>query len=1450
MSTIGNLVFSDADSPDWEGVTSKAKGALMSLWPSFKAAGVSAEITSGKRNKQDNSWHNLGEAVDLWLGDENGNRLGPDDPRVVSMMAKAKAQGWQEVLYHDAGSGNHLHIGNYTGAATGEGSYILDGSFDRTTDPVGARPPLMPSREPEVMTTGSNLVDRFLSGFYDNWLTGSMRTTWAGLSTQSLAGGAYANWEPSQEDVDYVTKALPGNIEAQRWALVNASNPYHLAKLVSMKVEDEMREERLESFKGSLAAVAAGKGAELVGSVIGDPLTFVPLGQEAVLVRALGRLGPVAAHLSTSKLLRYAMRYVEVGATNAALNVADRKLAEVYAGNKQNYEAAALIGGIAGAGLRMTADLWNNATKKLVGALDNMESHAIAHAVGVNLPNAVPKIREGLLRVHDAEFVRAANSSVLSKQAQAGNVAVVSRKQLEEAGVFLPDTVAAFYKADERLAVVIKDALKSDTNLDNLLAHEIGVHGSLKEVLGEEVYSSVRAAVEERIRAPHGEWLQAVKAVPSGGWEEVLGHWIERGGTDNTLMESLAKGVNQSLRNLGANPRFTDGDLRSFVKTALDNAAETARGYRTLPDGRVELGGLKYSNSNIFNPHTLDGVLDLEGIRRTGPFDVISKWTEAGWFYGTPYGTLSNSASKVAQRLAAEGLHDARMRPYNGKLVMPIELQKEHIRRRLQTYQNDYLSIRGEALGVGGRLDSTAFHDFDKQVRECFNATYSNNTAGLSRLSWPSEIVQAAGILKGLRDEIIHVGKRSAEMFGVIGKRNLIDKEWKPLDSELWRVLDHDKWATFVQKFPSAEKAEEFLTEYAKGAAKRDLVEAKLLAAKKKIHEAATAEAKAKGTDLPPAPSVTPEEVSAWIDENALKWAKGNVDRNLSQIDSVKQVLGDPHLIHERFPMDTTTLIQTPWGELFSYDVHLRSDDFDRIVPSIINRFSGEAALHNMFENAEALAKVRGQMESDLKKAVAHNVPGYNEERLIREMAAFDKTISSIRGVRDPENIKSLLNATVDTLKGLSYAQNGANMGMNQIGEVGGAIGYTGARAILHLVPAVNDVVQAMLHGRATVQEIKAAERFVFGATPEAHVWQTDLKSRIWKEASTRTGLARIMDPVNTLITASSRITSQLNFLPKLTDNMIRGARNDTMMDSLEWAAGKSFWPTRNPFSAKKLQAAGVDSAMADTIKADILKYIQRNAEGDIVSFNPQRWEAEAPTTYFKWKFLTENQALRAITQPTIGNTNMLKDSGPFMKIVFQFKDFSLRVMNSHLARMLTHRELDDSLALMWSMATNMGVYAILTNARAFAYFGDNEPKRRAYLEARLSPTELGKAAFFRSLVGTGLSFFEDIYEGATGSQSLRTTVDRTSQFTGSRQKGKPRDLSDAVGDVVTQFPVVRAAKGVAYDAPMTAYKAMFTDKLAQQDLKNLARTFPLQNFLPLAYITNMLVNDSNLPKK
>lgn len=131
-----NLPVSQGDNPDLNGLTATMKGVLPSVGGllSLMGYGDVAMVTSGYRDEAHNaevggatnSYHTKGDAVDIYLGD-----LSADETQKVEQSFKPF---FGEVLFHDAGSGKHLHLANYTGGLDSKADPTETNAFAYTPD--------------------------------------------------------------------------------------------------------------------------------------------------------------------------------------------------------------------------------------------------------------------------------------------------------------------------------------------------------------------------------------------------------------------------------------------------------------------------------------------------------------------------------------------------------------------------------------------------------------------------------------------------------------------------------------------------------------------------------------------------------------------------------------------------------------------------------------------------------------------------------------------------------------------------------------------------------------------------------------------------------------------------------------------------------------------------------------------------------------------------------------------------------------------------------------------------------------------------------------------------------------------------------------------------------------------------------------------------------------------
>ncbi len=120
-----DLAISSADNPDVNNLKPEFKNALPTIGGLLKKYDYAKDalITSGYRDKKRNenangaesSYHLDGDALDIYLP-----QVG-DDTQKAAKLYEVFSPYFKDVKYHDAGSGNHLHLAGYKGGL--EGNY-------------------------------------------------------------------------------------------------------------------------------------------------------------------------------------------------------------------------------------------------------------------------------------------------------------------------------------------------------------------------------------------------------------------------------------------------------------------------------------------------------------------------------------------------------------------------------------------------------------------------------------------------------------------------------------------------------------------------------------------------------------------------------------------------------------------------------------------------------------------------------------------------------------------------------------------------------------------------------------------------------------------------------------------------------------------------------------------------------------------------------------------------------------------------------------------------------------------------------------------------------------------------------------------------------------------------------------------------------------------------------
>lgn len=1398
-----------------------------------------------------------------------------------------------------------LKNGGYYGASVEEYASGLTSALGVSPDfqvfeeahpigPWGETPAPIPedNRHPSYFEkTWEETKDKFIDNAVDDGAWAVLRNLWANINASGVSH-FLDTYNPSQEEVEMVKRELPdtdtqgnkiaGALAAQEYVLTHASSAEALQELLYMKQEDMQRRARVSQMEYGLSTL---------GSVVGalfDPVTIVAAGVSGGTA-LLAKAGKVAALTKKISLLKKQMRVssaitgmdnfaIQCGtkvALGSAVATTNRWAAKNYGGWEPDYASAAFLGGAIGGAIGLAGRLRKAGVRgKKSNALEDTIEQTKRTIVAQAEDYVSPMSHKGQV----VDYLSKVNQRRLadgSKEAQelmdANKLFIVSREHAEKLaaynGISLDKKAAAFTDKASGVSVLLSDKV-TPKNIKGLVAHEVGVHQGLQHIMPESSYKQVLNTVQQKMQtSKNPAWQMAAKQANSP--EEALAYWVEHSfNKKEKFWQRLKKNI--------INKDTTDEELKDLIIRGVQNEINNKQVATPLADGSNVVMDIHYSKDNMLTP-VHETFMDTKGAvakeNKHWYLDFLGlhfspgEWLEAGWLPGTLYGKLSSSRLPRLREAANILLHDAQMRGHERfGMTQSTEDIKRFMQDRWLSMYNDFMDDRikytVKTYGHVGALRNKYINKVNEDIVKCYNLL-NENCAALGKTDtlskYPTEIVSLARRMKALRKDMMEFGAAEGEKLG--GRKGTgayLSHDGLFNDDEFYRIVDMDKMYDYVgaHYYGGAkgwDKFQDMLTDYARRNANRKVIREQLEHKAKQDFDIARLQYNSKPhgpKDAPPVKTdVTDEAVDAWIEENAKDWAFGIRDRHMSDMEfmdgDVSTFRDSMASFNHRFPMDTSAEMDIGNGVTFCFDRDMRDFDIDKIMPQMINRMSGDVALHATFGEG-GTKDFLDTCAQELEKSKHILGKGGAE----RQKDALRRSIQMIRGVGDynTADMKNM-NLLSNMIRKHSYANVGGNMTFAQTGEIGSMVAYSGFHSLLSGIPVFGKTLargwRHMSNGElASIAE--AAEKHLKGESIATKAWHmsSSMTNRAFSQTmahnddGSRTLLSTVADSAYKWTHRESLLTSTVNQMTKLTDAMEQESRISAITDLIDWANGKTFSAFRNPVSAKKLKAAGVSDTVS--MKRDIKKYL--DVSQDQVAASMDKWMQESPDTFTLWRQLVRNQSLRSIQQQTIGNTGYLKDANWYTKLFFQFKDFTFRTINGQMMRALQSHEVDDGMALMFSMGTNAMTYYGLTVARGYAMYPNDQAKREAFFDRNLTAQRLALAGLTRASFMSILSVGTDVAEMFTDFQGFRTTVDNTYK--------KPRSdmsVSGKLGKAIGQAPAIGVLDKTTYGAA-GAYD-LATHQGDTRDFDNLMRSLPLGSWWAMVGVSSLIKDKVNIKK-
>lgn len=627
------------------------------------SGGWRSEEYNASVNGAENSLHVKGQALDF-------NMDNFTDEEREYIIAKAQELGFNP-LWHDAGSGLHLHLdvadtdnmeyipvtedylpqvvqnANWFGINAMDSPVMLNkreqlGTFSLDSSEFW--------RQVETPSTLDAMWHRF---YPDSWIAQVIVNSKERLlyGRQEYIESPYGKrkWKASQSEIRNATAMLFNEKKRAEWIAEHSHNETEFA----IKLERERKwledEKKFKEYYNNLGLNAPTAGFAL--AMVLDPLNYIGVGTATKLSKVgavakigknvgtaikntekIDRVATIASVVAENKIASTAIKGAKLlnrsGFSKGAVTVATTGMAQDYLLSKFSYHdthllETALVGGIAGGILgivgRVGSKLFGRGVDKIRASAERVEEGTLREAVGLGNQYRVrvEGVIEKVAQKEDTGFFKGFSKAV-TEIVDNNRVIAVSREDAKQiandCGFELPKEAKAWHETSTDTTFVIKDAIKDEEDLLGVLRHEIGVHQNLRATMGDEAYERLMKQITNGKQNLNSVWAQATKHVDSKDPEEILGYVIEHGMLQDVKdMRFLTKGI----RNVLGKSDLSDKEILDFVQQALTNTRLKKQGIslHENADGSTVINGVKFSKENMGNPNR---ILDTLAMAKAG----------------------------------------------------------------------------------------------------------------------------------------------------------------------------------------------------------------------------------------------------------------------------------------------------------------------------------------------------------------------------------------------------------------------------------------------------------------------------------------------------------------------------------------------------------------------------------------------------------------------------------------------------------------------------------------------------------------------------------------------------------------------------------------------------------------------------------------------------------------
>lgn len=420
------------------------------------------------------------------------------------------------------------------------------------------------------------------------------------------------------------------------------------------------------------------------------------------------------------------------------------------------------------------------------------------------------------------------------------------------------------------------------------------------------------------------------------------------------------------------------------------------------------------------------------------------------------------------------------------------------------------------------------------------------------------------------------------------------------------------------------------------------------------------------------------------------------------------------NFLEARHLFDSDMEIPLNSGAVFSVN-DLRDFDMAQIMPSYDRRVNGDVGI----------MAATGKTTKDLKDQIASIKTAKGSDSEVKALQDAIKLLTG-RSRRDPDNAMGMaLRALSDT----SFFAKNAYMGVQSLSEIAGLVTKGHLRMMLHGVPFLKEMTT--WGSKIKPKQLKEMHDLVFGRELDNMIRpkRADLVDRLRNQGSSEA----MAQTVGTVKFATQELSARSPFTKLLTEssNYIADAgRQGVMMDLINHVHGGK---ASKLFNQKRLNMMSITPEQFAGMKNLVKKHLKKGPDGQYTIVDRKAFQSD-PRTMDLWR-MGDKIADETILRPHKLSSQDTKAYGAGVKLAMQFKNFTLRSMNSRMIRGIydstkngqaIDQVIQQALALGLATATYVGM------KYGQAASMDKE-QRGEFLKKALDPNMLAYAAISRS---------------------------------------------------------------------------------------------------------------------